>query len=184
MRAGIADFVVNTAWLAEQLHATLGNGKSLDVNIVFSDEGAVALETGGGLQHALPLLGDAPFWLVNGDVLCDYRYPAYDLPEGMLAHLLLVPNPPHNLKGDFALEDGLILDADASLPSYTFAGISVLHPELIRAANSDSDTFPLAPLLRAAARNGKVSAEVYEGLWMDIGTAQRLAEADALLQNT
>jgi MurNAc alpha-1-phosphate uridylyltransferase len=180
--AGVADFVVNTAWLAEQLHAALGDGHSLGVNITFSDEGAAALETGGGLRRALPLLGDAPFWLVNGDVLCDYRYTSSELPEGMLAHLILVPNPPHNLQGDFAAENGLVLEDAAALPRYTFAGISVIHPDLIRSAGAASDTFPLAPLLRAAARHGKVSAEIYRGLWMDIGTAERLVQADRLLQ--
>ena len=183
-RAGIAEFVVNTAWLASELHSALGDGQALGVSITFSDEGAAALETGGGLRRALPLLGDEPFWLVNGDVLCDYRYTAYDLPAGMLAHLLLVPNPQHNLAGDFALQDGLIRDNAADLPRYTFAGISVVHPDLIRASTSPSETFPLAPLLRAAASEGKVSGELHEGLWIDIGTAERLAEANAILRKS
>ena len=182
--AGVTEFVVNTSWLAEELHSALGDGTALGVRITFSDEGVAALETGGGLRRALPLLGDEPFWLVNGDVLCDYGYTVYSLPAGMLAHLVLVPNPRHNPQGDFALHDGLIREDDAALPRYTFAGISVLHPELIRAAAAGSDTFPLAPLLRAAAREGKVSGEVHAGLWMDIGTAGRLAEADELLRNT
>ena len=95
-QAGINNFVVNTAWHASKLRQELGDGSNLAVHITYSDEGDAALETGGGILRALPQLGEAPFWLVNADVLCDFDYARMDLAEGMLAHLILIPNPDHN----------------------------------------------------------------------------------------
>jgi MurNAc alpha-1-phosphate uridylyltransferase len=181
LAAGVRDFVVNTAWLAETLHSALGDGSALGVRIVYSDEGASALETGGGIKKALPLLGAKPFWLVNADVLSDYSYPLQQLPPGDLAHLVLVENPRHNPHGDFALRGGRMVEPVGAEDSrYTFAGISLLSPELLHLAPA-GDTFPLAPLLRAAATEGSVGAELYQGLWMDIGTADRLRLADDVL---
>ena len=181
LAAGVRDFVVNTAWLSEALHSALGDGSALGVRIVYSDEGVSALETGGGIKKALPLLGAKPFWLVNADVLSDYSYPLKKLGPGDLAHLVLVQNPQHNPRGDFALREGRVIEpVGADDSRYTFAGISLLSPELLRLAPA-RDAFPLAPLLRAAAMEGSVAAELYRGLWMDVGTADRLRLADEVL---
>lgn len=180
-QAGVSEFVVNTAWLASKLHRVLGDGSDLGIHIVYSDEGDEALETGGGVLRALPLLGDVPFWLVNGDVLCDFDYTRASLAEGMLAHLILIPNPDHNPAGDFALHEGRVLPDGSSGNRYTFAGISILHPDLLGLSVDQTVRFPLAPLLRAAAEQGKLSGEVYHGQWIDVGTAERLAEAEGVL---
>jgi len=178
-RAGVDQFVINTAWLGAQIRAAIGDGSASGVSVVYSDEGAHALETGGGVKKALPLLGDEPFWLVNGDVLCDYGFSKQQLSENTLAHLILIPNPEHNPDGDFGVADTkLIGNPGPGTETYTFAGISLLHPELIQ---GDGE-FPLAPLLRDAADQGKVTAEVHRGLWMDIGTPERLKVAASVLR--
>ncbi len=180
-QAGVSEFVVNTAWLASELHRELGDGSGLGVHIAYSDEGEEALETGGGILRALPLLGEAPFWLVNGDVLCDFDYARANLAEGMLAHLILIPNPDHNPAGDFALDQGLVLPDSSSGDRYTFAGISIVHPDLLALAVDETERFPLAPLLRRAAELGLLSGEVHHGQWIDVGTVERLAAAEKIL---
>lgn len=171
-RAGIREFVINTGWLGEKISEALGNGKRWNARIEYSHEGWPALETGGGIHKALPLLGEAPFLLVNGDVYveCDWKpWARRGLARGDLAHLVLVPNPAHNLKGDFGLV-GSRINEDGS--QYTFSGISILNPELF--ADSKPGKFKLAPLLRAAADQGLVTGELFKGLWSDIGTPERL----------
>lgn len=171
-RNGIRDFVINTGWLGEKLEAALGNGKRWNSRIAYSHEGWPALETGGGIFKALPLLGEEPFLVVNGDVYieCEWKYWARrSLARGDLAHLILVPNPPHNLKGDFGLTASRIGDEGQQ---YTFSGISVLSPQLFAARNGGS--FKLAPMLRKAADQGLVTGELFKGVWSDIGTPERL----------
>jgi MurNAc alpha-1-phosphate uridylyltransferase len=149
------------------------------VSIRYSPEGeGRALETGGGIFRALPLLGPEPFVVVNGDVYCDY--PFERLPPSLdgLAHLVLVDNPEHHPEGDFALEGGR-LSADGS-PRLTFSGIGVYRPELFEGC--EEGAFPLAPLLRGAMARGLVSGEHYRGMWMDIGTPQRLEQLDNMLR--
>ncbi len=181
--AGINDFVINTAWLSESVKSAFLAPGVQDLNVTFSHEGESALETGGALRRALPLLGDSPFWLVNGDVLCEYDFRRRELEPGTLAHLVLVPNPEHNPAGDFVCRDGAVLSDSAAGERYTFAGISLLHPGILEFADTKSEVFPLAPLLRAAAAAGKVTGEVFDGLWMDIGTPERLDEATRLLRS-
>jgi len=168
--AGMRDLVVNHAWLGDVLESALGDGAAFGVRIAWSPEPAGALETGGGIRRALPLLGDAPFAVVNGDVWCDYdlsRLPAE--PDGD-AHLVLVDNPPWHPAGDFALAGARVLgDGPARL---TFAGIGVYRPRLF--AGDHPDRFPLAPLLRAAMARGAVSGEHHRGEWCDVGTMERL----------
>ena len=184
--AGVTDIVINLGWLGDRLRDHLGDGSALGLSIAWSEEGWPALETGGGIFHALPLLGAAPFLLINGDVWSDYPLErlvarATTLPDDDLAHLLLVPNPPHNLRGDFGLAGdetgGRLITACAE--AHTFSGLSVLRPELF--VDCTPGAFPLAPLLRDAAIRGRVSAELYRGHWIDVGTPERLAILEAQL---
>lgn len=170
---GINELIVNTAHLGEQIEQYLGDGRRFGARIVYSPEGE-ALETGGGIFRALPLLGDGPFLVVNGDIATDFPFARLkDHPAG-LAHLVLVPNPPHHARGDFAVEGGLVNDAGPE--RHTFSGIGVYRPELF--AGCSPGRFPLAPLLRKAMPEGRVSGELYEGFWMDIGTVERLEAFD------
>ncbi|WP_439640997.1 N-acetylmuramate alpha-1-phosphate uridylyltransferase MurU [Nevskia sp.] len=180
--AGIDEIVINTGWLGDRLHQQLGDGRAFGLSIAWSDEGWPALETGGGIHHALPLLGAEPFLLVNGDVWTDVPLAALadrarTLPAQDLAHLVLVPNPPHHPRGDFGLAGGRMIPACAE--SFTFSGLSVLRPELF--ADCTAGAFPLAPLLRDAAIRGRVSAELHAGQWLDVGTPERLAALESLL---
>lgn len=170
-RAGVTDVVINLSWRGERLMAHLGDGAAFGLRIRYSDEGSEALETGGGICLALPLLGAEPFWLVNGDIHCGYDFAGRSLTPGTQAHLVLVPNPPHNPAGDFVLVGVRIRPGDG--PRHTFAGISLLDPALFRGCRPGK--FLLAPLLRAAAARDLVSGEIYTGPWTDVGTPERLA---------
>lgn len=176
-RAGVREVVINTGWLGEQLLAALGDGRRFGLRIHWSAEGWPALESGGGIAKALPLLGEEEFLLVNGDVYVEgldwRRLARMRLPGQDLAHLVLVPNPPHHPKGDFGFVAGRIVEAG---PSYTYAGIAVLHPALFEGAPTGA--FPLAPLLRKAAGRAQVTAELFRGTWVDVGTPERLAQLE------
>ena len=183
--AGIEEIVINHAWLGQQIEETLGNGAAYGVSIAYSAEGAQGLETAGGIATALPLLGEEPFLVINGDVLTDIDFTLASAQaarlsaEQRLAYLWLVQNPAHNPKGDFVLQtDGVVLSTGAG-EALTFSGMGVYHPALFH------DTPPkqaakLAPLLRAAMAAGKVQGVKHEGLWLDVGTVERLAEAERL----
>lgn len=182
--AGVEHIVINLGWLGETVRAHLGDGRAFGVSIAYSDEGWPALETGGGIHRALPLLGDRPFLLLNGDVWSDVPLArlverATALDANYLAHLVLVPNPLHNPRGDFGLVGGRMVPACAE--SFTFSGLSVLRPELF--ADCAPGAFPLAPLLRDAAIRGQVSAELHAGVWSDVGTPERLAAIETLLSS-
>lgn len=182
--AGYPDVVVNLSWLGGQIRAALGDGAAHGVRIAWSEEGPEPLETGGGIFRALPLLGPGPFLVVNGDVWTDVDYRMLDdaLAPGDLAHLVLVANPGHNPKGDFALDRGRVVeDAGPGIPRFTFSGVGVYRPELFDGCQDG--IFKLAPLLRAAARAGRVGARVHPGTWMDIGTPERLADLDRKLRS-
>jgi len=183
--AGFRDVVINTAWLGEQIPAYLGDGSRWNMRIQYSHEGWPALETGGGIFKALPLLGDEPFLVVNGDTWTDWRVTSPVLPttwrEDTLAHLVLVPNPEHNLKGDFGLNGNVVTDRIAeSGATYTFSGMGFYHPRLF--AGCSPGAFKLAPLLYAAAHAQRVNGELHVGEWFDIGTPQRLAQLDQWLR--
>ncbi len=183
--AGVEEIVINLSWHGEQIMDFLGDGSKYGLKISYSDEGPVALETGGGIHRALPMLGDEPFWLVNGDVYCDFSYPERGLAPQSLGHLLLVPNPDHNTRGDFALDDGIVLrkgdpEGDPECdPMWTYSGISLLRPRLF--ASCAPGKFPLAPLLIDAMDRRRISGEVYRGRWVDVGTPERLRLLDAEL---
>jgi len=173
-RAGFSDVVINHAWLGQQIEDALGDGSRYGLTIAYSAEGE-PLETGGGIRHALPLLGEAPFLVINGDIWTDYDFASLRGPLAGEAHLVLVDNPGHHPQGDFALVGGQVRDQ----PSLTYSGIAVLDPALF--ADSGSGAFKLAPLLRRAMGVGEVTGEHYQGHWVDVGTHERLAEAEQLL---
>lgn len=177
--AGVTELVVNVAWLGEQLKAFLGDGSAFGATISISDEGS-PLETAGGIQKALPLLGEEPFMVLNGDVWTDYDFAslaARDLGEAD-AHLVLVPNPAQHPEGDFALQGENIQNEGKQ--RFTFAGVGLYAPRFF--AGLPPGSAPLAPLIRASADAGRVSGEFYGGLWFDIGTPERLGELDNALR--
>jgi N-acetyl-alpha-D-muramate 1-phosphate uridylyltransferase len=185
---GFRDVVINTAWLGDQIEDHYGHETSEGTRIVYSHEGrdfGGALETAGGIARALPQL-DECFWLVAGDVYMPgflFTRAAYDRFRASqdLAHLVLVPNPPHNPKGDFGLDaHGRALNqADAR---HTYSTVALLRRALfhtIPAGNPGGLKVPLAPLLRTAMDRGQVGAELYQGTWIDVGTPERLAQLNA-----
>ena len=177
--AGITELVINHAWLGAQIEAHLGDGARFGLSIAYSPEGE-PLETGGGILRALPLLGDQPFILVNGDIFTDYPFAHLCRPLSGLAHLVLLDNPAHHPHGDFSLlADGRLVDAQPGQPSLTYSGIAVLSPALF--AGCTAGAFKLAPLLRQAMAQGLVSGERYAGRWVDVGSYERLAEAELLV---
>ncbi len=170
--AGVRELVINLGWLGAKIEAHLGDGARFGLRIDYSREGWPALETGGGLHHALPLLGDDAFLLVNGDVFTDLPFApllARGLGADEQAHLVLVTNPPQHPRGDFSLLDGRVLDAE---PRLTYSGIALLRPALF--AGCTPGAFALAPLLKRAIASGLVSGARHEGLWSDVGTPERL----------
>jgi MurNAc alpha-1-phosphate uridylyltransferase len=171
--AGFRSIVINLSWLGAQIRAHLGDGAAFGIAIAYSEEGDEPLETGGGIRRALPMLAPGPFAVLNGDVWTDYPYrELHDrLAPGDAAHVVLVPNPDHHPDGDFVLDGGRMVETQGE--RLTFSGIGVYRPELF--AGETSRVFRLAPLLRSAAREGRVSAERYPGVWYDIGTPDRLA---------
>ncbi len=169
--AGVREAVINLSWLGAQLRAALGGGERYGLRIHYSEEPADALEVGGGIFNALPLLGDAPFFVVNGDTFTDLDFSRLVIAPEALAHLVLVPNPSHHPQGDFALRDGTV-EATGE-PRLTYSGIGVFRPGLF--AQCSPGRFPLLPLLRSAIAARRLSGERYDGVWTDVGTAERLA---------
>jgi MurNAc alpha-1-phosphate uridylyltransferase len=179
-RSGVEQVVVNVAWLGRQIVDYLGDGRRWGVEVTVSDEGEQALETGGGIRRALPLLGEDPFWVVNGDIWTDFDLTALPRRPAGLAHLLLVGNPRHNPAGDFSLDaDGRV--GDAAEHRLTFAGIGCYAPALFERSSGSEGAFPLAPLLRAAAAEGQVTGSHHRGAWTDVGTPERLQALDRAL---
>lgn len=180
--AGITDIVINVGYLGQKLIDALAK-MSLGVNLHISNESVLdePLETAGGIRYALTngLLRNEPFILVNGDVWTEYDFSKlmnHEL-QGNLAHLVLVANPMHNPSGDFAFDGGRVLLKDDTLPTHTFAGLSVLSPKIV-ADVAAGEIAPLAPLLKSAMTNGLVTGELMTQTWIDVGTLERLAAAD------
>jgi MurNAc alpha-1-phosphate uridylyltransferase len=188
-RAGITELVINVAWLGAKLEAALGDGQRYGVTIHWSHE-EEPLETAGGLIKALPVLGREPFVVVNGDIWLRYDFSSLrerfaDMRQK--AHLVLVDNPAHNPRGDFALSANSIA-AVTTMPVanegehwFTFAGLSVLHPALF--AGLPEGKRALAPLLREAIMAGDVTGEYFSGPWVDVGTPERLTELDQQIRS-
>ena len=186
---GIKDVVINTSWLADQFQPALGSGERWDLHIRYSYEGPTPLETGGGMWNALPLLGETPFLLVNGDVWTDFDFARLPREPRGLAHLVMVDRPPQATHGDFALDNEGLVRADGE-HRLTYSGIGVYRPqlfdgwrEIVRepALIDGKPKFPLAPVLRAHMAAGSISGEHHRGRWTDVGTPQRLAQLDAEL---
>lgn len=188
---GVRDVVINTSWLAAQFPDVLGDGSRWGLRIHYSFEGPTPLETGGGMWHALHLLGDAPFLAVNGDIWSNLDYASLPREPVGDAHLVMVDNPAHNPAGDFALgTTGQVHSEGAQ--RLTFAGIGVYRPRLldgwqtvigaVPGVEATPPRFKLAPLLRAAMARGAVTGQHHRGRWTDVGTPERLAELDATLR--
>jgi len=176
--AGIRDVVVNTAWLAEQFPAALGDGSRYGLRIRYSHEGPAPLETGGGMLHALPLLGTAPFLAVSADIVTDFDYARLPAEPDGLAHLVMVPNPDFHPDGDFWLEGRRFNDAGRG-EHLTFGNIGLYRPELV--AGEAPGIFKLAPLLARAIHAGRLRGERYDGYWRNLGTPAQLAALDRAL---
>ena len=196
-RAGVDTVLVNTAWLGGQIPGRFGERfqppmAGRPVSLLYSNEGTDfggALETAGGIVRALPRLAPV-FWLAAGDVYApEFAFAREDLERfeagGRLAHLWLVPNPPHHPRGDFGMsEDGSALaDPAPQMHRYTYSTIGLFRAEFFAPPRCDIPPgnpaglhAPLAPMLRAAMARGQVSAQLYAGTWIDVGTPQRLAE--------
>lgn len=181
--AQITDVIINHAWLGEKIEQALGDGSDYGLNIKYSAE-VEALETAGGIVHALPLLRNdknEPFIVINGDVFCDYNFSNLTAPMSGLAHLVLVNNPIHNPAGDFSLTSSGAVEQQGE-NKLTFSGIGLYHPDLFKNKLSGSK-LALGPILREAMDNHAVTGIHYEGVWHDIGTPERLNELDLYLKN-
>lgn len=176
--AGIDEVIVNLAYLGEQIRDYLGDGSQWGLRLVYSVE-PEPLETGGAIWHARALLGEMPFLLVNADVYTDLDYNHlrnYTLPVEQLGHLLLVPNPDFKASGDFSLDTaGKLQRPERHPPGYTFSGVSLLRPALVTDYPRRRRAFPLVEAFQQALDQGRLSGEVYTGLWSDVGTPERLA---------
>jgi len=170
---GFDEIIINIAHLGYKIKDYLQDGSQWGVKIHYSDEQSTeALESAGGIKKALPLLGNEPFLVVNGDIFCEYEFnPNFQL-SNALAHLILVPNPAHNLQGDFGLENVRVTNEAEDM--YTFSGIGYYHPKLFE--NVTLQKSPLAPILRKFIDKNLVSGEVFNKMWHDIGTPKRLQE--------
>lgn len=184
-KAGFNDIVINTAWLADKIHAELGDGSNYGVTIHYSNE-TTALETAGGIIKALPLLGDEPFLVVNGDIWSDFDFSTLPtLNENLQSHLVLVKNPEHNKKGDFDLQHGKIKSIYKTVTKttgealYTYSGIGLYRADFFD--QEQSTLAPLAPIIRKKCEYGLVSGQFYDGLWTDVGTVERLLELERQL---
>lgn len=180
-KAGVREVVINLSWLGDRIKSALGDGRDYGVRIHYSEEGPVPLETGGGIFNALPLLGAEPFVVVNGDVWTDIDFDRLMLDDAADACLVLVRNPAHNVRGDFALDGDTVLERDVSLQSYTYAGVGVYRPEFF--AGCSPGKFPLLPLLKRAIAARRLRGWLHQGDWCDVGSIERLKELDARVRS-
>jgi MurNAc alpha-1-phosphate uridylyltransferase len=169
-KAGFREIVINQGHLGDLLRDRIGDGERWNVHIHWSDEQPTALETGGGIHQALPLLGSAPFLVVNGDIWTDYPFGRLRAVKCAWAHLVMIANPDHNPGGDFALQGARICNEGEE--KLTFSGIGVYHPRLF--ADCEPGKFSVVPLLRSAMKNHLVTGEYHAGIWDDAGTLERL----------
>ena len=178
--AGFKEIVVNHAHLGSQIEAALGDGAQWGLHIQYSPEPPGALETAGGIAAALPLLGNEPFLVVNGDVYCDIDFGRF-LKSTADAHLVMVPNPAHHNGGDFSLDGKRVVYANGE-QTFTYSGVAVFAPSFFAEVKPGS-IMKLRPLLDAAIAAGTLTGERHSGRWVDVGTPQRLAELDQELRD-
>ncbi|MGH8209139.1 MAG: N-acetylmuramate alpha-1-phosphate uridylyltransferase MurU [Steroidobacteraceae bacterium] len=177
-KAGINEVVINLSWLGDRIRAALGDGREYRLSITYSDEGPAPLDTGGGIFNALPLLGAGPFLVVNGDTWSDIEYGHLALEDGANGRIVLVPNPTHNCRGDFAVEGDVVVDRDVD--RFTYSGVGVYRAEFF--AGCSAGRFPLLPLLQRAIAARLLRGAVHHGEWCDVGTPERLATLDAAVR--
>lgn len=183
-KIGVSHVIINLAYLGDKIRAFVGTGERFGLNVSFSEE-PEPLETAGALLHALPLLGDEPFIVLNGDVWTDYPLATlsdYSLQDDEDAHLVLVANPVFHPAGDFSPNLHGRLETNPDLPKFTFSGVSLIHPRLIASYPQQRNKFPLGEVLRYGLTQNRISAEIYTGNWSDVGTPERLAQLDAQLR--
>jgi MurNAc alpha-1-phosphate uridylyltransferase len=194
--AGVRDVVINIAHLAARFPEALGDGSCYGVHLEYSREGKVPLETGGGMLHALPLLGDQPFLAVNADIFTDFDFGSPPTEPQGIAELVLVDNPSQRPQGDFGIDaNGKLLpraDSPGTTRALTFAGIGVYRPGILHdwqaiigdasGAQENPPRFSITPLLRTAIARGEIAWRHHRGSWTDVGTPQRLAELNARLR--
>lgn len=173
-KAGIKNVVINLGWLGEQIVERVGSGSEYGLNVLYSDEGDNVLETGGGIRKALPVLGSEPFLVLNADIFTEMPVPIVALRDNALGHLVLVPTPDYRAVGDFDLNGGMIRNGDT--PALTFGGVAMYRPEFFDGCGAGK--FSIVPLMRAAADAGRLQGSLYEGVWADVGTPERLAAID------
>ncbi|MCL7713056.1 N-acetylmuramate alpha-1-phosphate uridylyltransferase MurU [Stenotrophomonas mori] len=191
--AGVRDVVVNTSWLAPQFPATLGDGSRWNLRLHYAYEGPTPLETGGGMLNALPLLGEAPFLVVNGDIWTDFDFASLPREPQGEAHLVLVDNPPQHPQGDYRLDAHGRLHHDRHGPCLTYAGIGIYRPSLLAAwrevigepprGDHDRPRFSVVPLQKHHMAQGRISGQHYRGHWTDVGTPQRLQALETTLRD-
>ena len=167
--------VINLGWQGEQIAEGIGSGQQFGLHIVYSPEYDNVLDTGGGIKRALPIIGHAPFWVINADIFTDMALPDIKLDADSLAHLVLVPTPAHKAAGDFVLCDGKVRNSENQ--DLTYSGMAFYRPEMFE--NSGDGRFSVVPLLRAAADRGQLEGSLYEGVWEDVGTPERLQALNA-----
>jgi len=176
--AGVTTVVINLGWLGEQIVERIGSGEKYGLQVSYSPEYDRILETGGGICRALPMLGDKPFWVLNGDILCDFVLPREILIDDCTGNLVLVPTPADKNGGDFDLKSGKIRNSDDAV--YTFSGIACYRPAFFE--GQSVERFSIVPLLRRAADLGQLSGVLHDGQWADIGTPEKLADINQRFQ--
>lgn len=173
--AGVDTVVINLGWHGEKIAERIGSGADYGLNVIYSPEGDIILETGGGIQRALPILGSEPFLVINADIYTDIELSLETLADDSVGQLVLVATPAHKSTGDFDLVDGLVRNSDN--PNLTFSGVAVYRPEFF--ASCAPGRFSIVPMLRTAADAGQLTGTVHYGLWEDVGTPERLALLNA-----
>lgn len=184
-KLGVSEVIINLAYLGDKIREFVGDGARFGLDVIYSDE-PEPLETAGALLHALPLLGEEPFMLINGDVWSDFplaELTACGLENDEDALLVLVPNPEFHPSGDFSPNHHGRLENNPHLPKFTFSGISLIHPRLITRYPHRRQKFPLGEVLRFGIEHNRISAKIYRGDWSDVGTPERLRELERNIQN-
>lgn len=181
-RVGVRRIVINLNWLPELIMTHIGDGRRFGVSVTYSLEHGEALETAGGIIKALPLLGNQPFWLVNADVFTDFTFSWTEV-LAPAARLMLVANPAHHPHGDFCVQANMLdVIGETESPTWTYSGIGLYRPQFFDELQPGRR--PLAPLLTAGARQTTIRADVYDGVWDDIGTPERLSARQRMLEST
>ena len=177
-RAGFERIIINHAWLGDKIVATLGDGCSLGLRLHYSAEPEGALETAGGVVNALDLITSDIFTLVSADIRTDFDFSSLGLEDDADMHLVMVANPAHHAGGDFSVVDGRLRQVAATGSAYTYAGIGCFRKSLFQ--HLEPGHRRLRHIIESCIASGRAAATIFQGRWMDVGTRQRLAEAERL----